>query len=408
MGGKRSLSEGRTLGVIPYVGEFGWELMNWQGRVRWMIRRREYRYAYIYAAADRRALYEDLIREGLAEFRHVNVSSIPGVPNEDHRIDEAGRQVTRAILAREVWRSMEVSLYCVCGGPVVSDWLWPSYNGHLWPTSDRYQVFRSLDRGGRRDLDYVLVPRWRTLATERNQTWSWWNELRERLQAMGATVEVLAPPLDRAIGLLSRARLAIGASTGGLHLASLCECPHYVWGSSASQRWTRWGMSNMERYEVLWNPLGTPCIYDECGWQPDVRYVASCAQLALKTIGRGAAGGRQRLLRRVKWRAGRALAAIRLMSLRTACRERPGSVPTVVPRLMRTWPGRLLQRGSGTGEIRALENRQGARRRAKALSPLPTSAACFIRRDPAGPGHCGVKPGCNVQRHGADPGKGRQ
>ena len=46
----------RTLVVAPYVGEFGWELMNWQARVRWVVGHGDYERVVVGAEADRRAL----------------------------------------------------------------------------------------------------------------------------------------------------------------------------------------------------------------------------------------------------------------------------------------------------------------------------------------------------------------
>ena len=288
--------KGKTLLVTPYLGEFGWELMNWQGRVRRLATTSGYRRVVICAPADRRPLYADLDGDSGAIFCPVERMALAGEANEDHRVDHAGSAISGDVL-RDIAVSMahratrhlslrddEVEVLC------------PDFRSGIWPTHPDAQQFAELRVPSKVTTDVVLVPRVRQLAA--------------RLERRGLVVETYATPMSQAIVQLSRARLAAGASTGGLHLASLCRCPHLVWGSGAEVRWTRMGITNRQRYETLWNPLGTACEYGECGWQPDVAYVEQRILGALERIGLRRDAANMTWALRPKWRLKRRLARL--------------------------------------------------------------------------------------------------
>jgi len=279
------MARGRTLVVAPYVGEFGWELMNWQGRVRHLARRGGHERVVVCAQPDRRPLYADVRSNGRIVFCPLPTVTLPGRANDDHRVDEGGLALPVSELRRAVESVVSQAGETVGISTRDAEMLLPSYRSTIWPTGRTSQCFTNLRVPCDISTDIVLIPRLRALASERNRPESWWFELAERLRGCGLVVETYEPRVDRAILQLSRARLAIGASTGGLHLASLCGCPHYVWGSGPERRWTSMQITNRQRYETVWNPLGTPCRYDECGWQPSMEHVVDQARRALDEIG---------------------------------------------------------------------------------------------------------------------------
>lgn len=293
--------------VAPYVGEFGWELMNWQGRVRWELERRRAASVILCSAPDRRVLYRDLLDQPGVRFCPMPSFDWPGRPNDDHRVSADDMPIDADGLQAFV-RERVSRVLAQCGVDASgADWLMPAYRSHLWSTSGSEQTFINLRASAGIRYDVLLVPRTRHHAVERNQSDAWWNELTDRLRAAGLRVATYPGSIDEAVPMLSSARLAAGASTGGLHLAGLCRCPHYVWGSGSEQRWTAWRMTNRQRYETLWNPLATPCIYDEIGWQPSIEQVVCGIQKALRRIGRADTGDKS-LAFRVKWRVRRGLA----------------------------------------------------------------------------------------------------
>lgn len=300
----------RTLVVAPYIGEFGWELMNWQGRVRWLTARGGFERVVVCARTDRRPLYGEVPGRVPVVFCPVPAFEMPGEANEDHRIWPDGRPVDSKLLRELVLEQIRSA--CEQGGVDLTDadLMVPGFRGRTWSTERSEQVFDTLRFSLTLTTDVLLVPRSRHSATERNRPLSWWEDLAARLTGGGLRVELYRAPLEESIRQLSRARLAAGASTGGLHLASLCRCPHYVWGSDGNARWTRWGMTNRQRYETVWNPLGTPCRYDECGWQPDAAYATDQIRRTLDEIGLTDSNAAGSWALRPAWRVKRGLARV--------------------------------------------------------------------------------------------------
>lgn len=304
---------GNTLVAAPYLGEFGWELLNWQGRVRWEAVNGGYDRVVVCATADRRPLYEascSILPHGRLSFCPTVELELPGAASEDHRLDAQGRPMPPEILrelAEAAARSACHEAGLNCADAVV---LTPDYAGGLWPTTGEHQLFAELRQPAALTTDVLLVPRRRNLAPERNLGATWWEVLAADLERAGLRVELYEPPLEEAIRRISRSRLAAGASTGGLHLASLCRCPHYVWGCGPESRWTRWGITNRQRYETIWNPFGTACRYDECGWQPSSPHVRDAICRTLDAIGLAPGRSLPSWSLKPRWRLKRGLARL--------------------------------------------------------------------------------------------------
>jgi hypothetical protein len=72
------------------------------------------------------------------------------------------------------------------------------------------------------------------------------------------TADIRGWKLEDQCAALSSAACAIGHSSGTMHLASLCECPHVTW--HVNKPWLS-HQSLGNRYEKLWNPFDTPVRY---------------------------------------------------------------------------------------------------------------------------------------------------
>ena len=74
------------------------------------------------------------------------------------------------------------------------------------------------------------------------------------------------------------ARFAIGPSSGWMHLASLCKCPHVTWVGGKEHPYVQ------RRYVDRWNPLHTPVrVVGHVTWQPTLEMVqATLADLLEK------------------------------------------------------------------------------------------------------------------------------
>jgi hypothetical protein len=83
-----------------------------------------------------------------------------------------------------------------------------------------------------------------------------------------------------------------------------------VWGSGPEARWTPWAITNRQRYETVWNPLGTPCRYEECGWQPTISQAVEGIRRALDEIGIPRGSRLPKSAFKPRWRIKRGLARL--------------------------------------------------------------------------------------------------
>lgn len=73
--------------------------------------------------------------------------------------------------------------------------------------------------------------------------------------------------------IFASSKVAVGTSSGPMHLASHCGCPHVVLTYNKKLKILR-GRNNAWRYRKGWNPFDTPCsIIDKYGWKPPVEPV---------------------------------------------------------------------------------------------------------------------------------------
>lgn len=65
------------------------------------------------------------------------------------------------------------------------------------------------------------------------------------------TIDLRGKPLEDQCSAIAAAKCVIGPSSGPIHLASLCGCPHITWIASIHH-------TLEQRYKKLWNPFNTP------------------------------------------------------------------------------------------------------------------------------------------------------
>ena len=256
----------------PWVGEFGWELMSWQGYLRAVAP--QYDEVVVCAPGGHELLYADF-RTQYITYDHPGVKDCWWT-----RRGTADHTNINRMLAP------------------LGEWLRPS---HIVPIGEQAFVpFGDASKGRPAD---VLVHARAAIGTRPGHAWpeERWAILVQGLLKHGLTVAAIgtaaacpAGAEDRRGMLLSSlvndiaaAGVVIGPSSGPLHLASLCRTPHLVWTDRLWYSAIR--ADNRKRYEELWNPLHTPCrVIDAYGWepQPDVilketlRYLDSVRRLA--------------------------------------------------------------------------------------------------------------------------------
>lgn len=254
----------------PWVGEFGWELMSWQGYLRKLSK--GYDEVVVCGPSGHDVLYGDFCTEYIG-------------------FDTIARKSTWK--ASNVQNPMEVSKTRRHLDGMEGDRVRPE---RLIPINEqefiRYGDPNREPPGSR--FDVVVHARMRH-DVNRHRNWppERWEQLVERLASEGITVgaigtEAYLPGMAKdltnrrlrdTIHAISSSRLAIGPPSGPMHLASLCRTPHLVWAC----RKTRSVMNAplRKRYKSLWNPLGTECfVLDHSGWRPSVDDVfLSCIRI---------------------------------------------------------------------------------------------------------------------------------
>lgn len=297
----------RVLVTAPYVGEFGWELMSWQGRVRWRFERGRFERLVVLGLAGKAALYADMP----LQYREVDLSALPGSAYEDRRALAPGYE---PVPAGRIRAAIEPLV-----GPVVDELqrehheielLWPDYAGTIYPGEPAQQRFIRFAAWCEKihPAPWVLLVQRTRPAGAANWQPQQWSALAELLRDRGIHTTVYPHEAEAAIAAATHCDLAVGQSTGGLHLASLCGCPQVAWSVSEPCLWTPWQITNRQRYETFWNPLASPVQFHEVSRQPEPPEVAGWVGHGLETIGRRTGSVLPKALFRGRWAFKRQLA----------------------------------------------------------------------------------------------------
>jgi len=291
----------KTLLAGPYVGEIGWELMSWQAHVRRIFRDGGFDRLVVLGAAGRQAFYEDMA----ADYRVVDLSGLPGEPCEDRRVDACRRPLPVRQIQACIEPMVQAAIETLRSEGQAVTTLLPPMDGRLLPCDPAHQRFIEFRRVPRDPMEapwVVLVMRQRAFNADQNWPAACWEELYDLLTDRGVNVSSYPNEAAAAIEMLSGCDLAVGHSTGGLHLAALCGCPRLVWSWDDSVRGFPWGMTQRQRYQTLWNPLGSPVIFQGLREPPAPAVVAAWIEQALERIGRRTGRAWHRRAFRAVWR----------------------------------------------------------------------------------------------------------
>ena len=228
-----------TLYAGPWIGEFGWELCWWNPIVRYHATRFD---CVIVASHEHsRHLYEfadefiPLETDGGYSFRRGTLyGSKPQVDADRHLSpDKFGQgennRAWRNLAPQETARVVDV----LCAfRPPKQPRSGESTKGKHYPRELCERIVELLLAEGLTVGCYGL---------EANH----WFE---------GTTDFRGTPLDELCAILAGARCAVGSSSGTIHLASLCGCPHVTWFGVAHGGLAR-------RYEKEWNPFSTPVVF---------------------------------------------------------------------------------------------------------------------------------------------------
>jgi|10_taG_2_1085330.scaffolds.fasta_scaffold96159_2 hypothetical protein len=266
---------GKTLIAGPWVGEFGWELFAWQAYIRALSQ------SYDRVVCLSRPASTDLYDDFVSDF-------VPFEPPEGladafflHGFGLDLLMIKRCLEENGVDISSDASTFFFprrIGMPPYTHY------SESVKINDKVSIRPTyITYGKKTDVKgetYVIHARSRKLREEDNWSLANWNSLVERLADHGAdlvsmgtekealhiegTRDMRGAPLTQLFDILRNATAAFGPSSGPMHLASLCECPHVVWSKSG----------NYDRYTKNWNPLQTPVLFlDKFDWHPSSDYV---------------------------------------------------------------------------------------------------------------------------------------
>ena len=259
-----------TLFAGPWIGEFGWEVMNWQPFLRWLAP--QYKRVIVCIQEGNEALYQDFAHE----FCYHTVEGSSNC-NRMIRINNPEELKRAKGLCQPDWESLN---------PVRIGW--------QPPTRKVFKPFGTFQE--KIATDILFHPRGRDCKAYRNWSGKKWEELlaglslslgkKGRIGCIGiknATLDVSGDfcdyrniPLHQTLDLMASTRLVIGPSSGPMHLASLCKTPHLVW--TDNQKYAR-GHTNRYKYETWWNPFNTKVlVIDNMDFDPDIKAILEVAQ----------------------------------------------------------------------------------------------------------------------------------
>lgn len=288
----------------PWLGEFGWELMRWQGIFRklhdkgWGIT--------MVARLGHEALYEDYIDEFIPA-RELGFEE--SGPTDGWRINGKVPTLDKLLLDGKFsgYKYMGPMTCMMIGiDPLGAGQRFITY-GKKYHTEDEVKKHqasgakdeyfhdflihaRSTSKGGtdKRNwpeekwcelIDEMCVfPRYRTpKGKEYNAACIGSPDGAMHFQGLGGVYDYRGQSMENLIKMISKAKCIVGPSSGPMHLASLCGTPQIVF--TDKKHWGSCNGTNRERYEKNWNPKGTKTIIlDEDDWQPPVEKVKTAIE----------------------------------------------------------------------------------------------------------------------------------
>lgn len=258
-----SLSGNQCLVAGPFLGEFGWELMQWQGYIRQLAK--FYEKTIIYSRPSSAYFYKDFADQFIA----VENDSWDTNGYELHGFDydawAASFKDVDLLLADKRCKCLRETF----------DQVFIPYGAYN--SSDAYDVI----------LHARSIPVLEGNKTKYARNWetSRWDELclnlsHLKIAAVGVPDLSYCPDsvqdlrgieTERLCSVLASSKVCIGPSSGLMHLATLCKTPQLVW---TSKDFT-WGYGGTAyRYVRSWNPFATQVrVVTDYGVDPSPEYI---------------------------------------------------------------------------------------------------------------------------------------
>ncbi len=238
----------------PWIGEFGWELMSWQGYVR--KRALEFDEVVVCAPPLSYALYSDFSN------RFIPVTVRTGISDCWRRegIDRAEEVL------------LEISAHKLNGTLITPP-------GLIQPN---LQTFTKFGIAGSNGYD-VLVHARHPVGKRPDHSYAQekWNQLVRKLTDNGLRVGAIGTQaylpdsaedlrdhgLQSTMNLIASSGFVAGPASGPMLLSLLCDTPVLCWTDVAFYSAVK--CTNRDRLEKVWNPFNTQTSVAELGWDPE-------------------------------------------------------------------------------------------------------------------------------------------
>lgn len=253
-----------TLYAGPWIGEFGWELCWWNPLVRYAATRHDR--TVIAARETSRYLYEFAdefipVQADATEFCGGKLlSQLPDV--ECDEVLSPGKAFANRKLDKLAWRKLGspetrvADVICAFRPPKVM-------GGRVHPGKDYPEAMCD-------ELVADLMSGGLTVAC-----CGW----KENYCPPGA-IDMRGTTLGEQCDAIASALCAVGPSSGTIHLASLCGCPHVTWYTPKTHPHLN------TRYKVQWNPFDTPVTFVD-GHPPSPSAIAAAVRITVGQLGLG-------------------------------------------------------------------------------------------------------------------------
>jgi len=258
----------RVLFAGPYIGEFGHEVLG-TGLLR--AHARHFGRVIVCSRPSSAALYYDIA----TDFRSHNIECI----GMGSRATEDTKPLTADLDALvepgcERWPLRFVPPNC--GAPKTEEQITHcrAYYHRLGTAREEWKgvvAFHARNRAHQTERNWPME-HWEALAK-----WAVDKGIAERIVCVGSReearlvegcIDMRGSPLGKQMDIAASARLAVGPSSGWMHLASLCGCPHLTWVGGQEHAYVK------RRYLDRWNPLRTRAgVLNARTWQPEYEQV---------------------------------------------------------------------------------------------------------------------------------------
>lgn len=246
--------------VGPWMGEFGWEMMRWQGIIRYYAQDNKFDEVIIGCASGNRVLYQDFATD------FIDNTPYHGYP------DGWKYNHMNPVFDKEILEKVNPDVY-----------ISPTQESTARSKPQNFAKYGVSDPALSYDL--LIHPRSTTKNGTGIRNWPegrWMNLVNSltelKIGCIGTTNSSYYIPgvadlrdisLDKLVNIMSSSKMVIGPSSGPMHLASLCGLKHLVW--TDTKVWSSISGTNRQRYETIWNPFMTDVIViDQEGWQPSI------------------------------------------------------------------------------------------------------------------------------------------